>query len=152
MSCGEKLKSLNLKLPPAPKPIGSYRPLVITGTAGYISGQISKTADGKIITGRVGAGLSLDQGREAAKCSVLNVLSVIENILGWDNFSRFVRLSGYVQTGPDFHDIPKVLDAASDLLVEILGDRGLHTRAAIGAANLPLNAAVEIEAVVEVKV
>ncbi len=144
-------KILKLQLPPAPKPVGSYRPVVISKQLAFLSGQISRAADGKILAGKVGKDLSLEQGQEAAKIAALNVISVIHNLIGLDHFEKLLRVVGYVQASPDFYEISQVMNAASDLFLEVFGDKGLHARSAVGMASLPLNAAVEIEVTLQVK-
>ena len=151
MDYEDRIQALGLELPPAPKPVGSYRPLLETQRFAFLSGQISKTADGKILAGKVGKDLTLEQGQAAARAAALNVASVIRNLLGFEKFGRFLRVVGYVQTAPDFYEIPQVLNAASDLLVEVFGENGSHARTAVGMASLPLNAAVEIEVTLELK-
>ena len=151
MNYAEKIVHLKLELPPAPKPAGSYRPVVIADRQAFLSGQISKTGDGKVLTGKAGKDLSLDQARAAARAAALNVLSVIQNLIGFDRFERILRISGYVQCAPDFYEISQVMNASSDLFIEIFGENGAHARSAVGMASLPLNAAVEIEATLLLK-
>ena len=150
MNYAEKIKSLNLVLPPAPKPAGSYRPVIFSGNLAFLSGQISRTPEG-VLTGKASKDLSLEQGRQAARQAALNVISVIESLVGFPKFGKMLRIAGYVQTAPDFYEISKVMDAASDLLLEVFGEAGIHVRSAVGMASLPLNAAVEIEATIEIK-
>ncbi|MBU9889777.1 MAG: RidA family protein [Candidatus Omnitrophica bacterium] len=149
MNCREKLKAMGHALPPAPKPAGLYHPLVVSGKLAYLSGQISRDASGKVLEGKLGGELSLEQGREASKLAALNALSILEHLLGMDKISRLVKVSGFVQTMPDFYQIPDVLNAASEVFADVLGEKGAHARTAVGVASLPLNAAVEIELVVE---
>ena len=141
----QKLKELSLVLPPAPKPAGSYRPLVIAERTAYLSGQVSKTADGKILSGRLGQELTLEEGRQAARAAALNVLSVIDAEVGFERVEKFLRVVGYVQCSPSFYEISQVVNGASDLFLEFFGEKGVHARSAVGMASLPLNAAVEIE-------
>src|SRR3989338_9296794 len=146
----EKLKQLGLTLPASPKPQGWYVPVARAGSLVFVSGQLPMQ-DGQVaIRGKVGESLSLEQGREAARLCLLNILAALEGN-GIPLVSvRPVKLTGYVQSAPDFHDQPKVLNAASELLTEMFVDTGKHARAAVGVAALPLDAAVEIEAVFEV--
>jgi len=145
------LQRLGLQLPPCPQPIGAYRPVVIAGRSAYLSGQLAKTAQGNLITGRVGEDLTLAQGREAARAAALNVVSVIHHLIGFEKLEQFLRVVGYVQTAPGFYDVPKVIDAASDLFKEIFSDRGIHARTSVGMFNLPLNSAVELEVTLQLR-
>ena len=148
----DKLKALGLELPPSPKPQGWYVPVVRTGNLAFVSGQLPLRNGDVIVRGKVGETLTIDEGREAAQLCLLNVLAALEgNGCPLDAVIRVVKLTGFVQSDPDFHDQPKVLNAASELLTEIFGDAGRHARAAVGAITLPLNAAVEIEAIFEMK-
>jgi len=151
MSLLEKLKQLGLTLPPAPKPAGSYVPVVRTGSLLFVSGQLPMRDGTPAYQGKVGGNLTLEEGREAAQLCMLNILSaLVGHGVSLATIRRAVKITGYVQSAPDFHDQSKVINAASDLLVEVLGEAGRHSRAAVGAVALPLNAAVEIEAVFEV--
>jgi enamine deaminase RidA (YjgF/YER057c/UK114 family) len=151
MNYENKIKALGLILPPPPKPVGSYHPVVTNGGLAFLSGQISRTSQGAIVTGKVGTDLTLEQGKEAARIAALNVLSIIQHLVGFDKFERILHVVGYVQTAADFYEIPQVMNAASDLLIEVFGDRGIHSRSAVGMASLPLNAAVEIEATLQIR-
>ena len=146
-----RIRELNLVLPPPPVPAGSYEAVVFAGDMAYLSGLISKTADGKIISGKVGRDLSLEEGRLAAKAAALNVLSVIQTRIGFERLMRLVRLVGFVQAAPDFYEIPQVVNGASDLFLEVFGEKGSHARSAAGMASLPLNAAVELEVTLQIK-
>lgn len=146
MNYKKVIEEKGIQIPPAPKPAGSYLPCAVYHGIAFLSGQISRTAAGAIITGRVGAELTLEEGIAAARAAALNVISIIENTIGFQKFDRFLKVVGYVQTSPDFHRIPDVVNGASDLFVEIFGEKGGHARSAVGAHTLPLNAAVEIEA------
>ncbi len=147
----EKIKSLGVILPQAPKPVGSYRPVVFSGSQAFLSGQITRKSDGTIITGKLGRELSVAQGQEAARIAAINVISVIHDLIGFEKFDHMIRLSGFVQASPDFYDISAVMNGASDLFLEVFGEKGVHARSAVGMASLPLNAAVEIEATVQVR-
>lgn len=151
MTLEEKLEKQGLQLPPAPKPAGFYQPFVISGKLAFLSGQLSKDASGKVVEGKVGRELSLAQGREAAKVAVLNALSIIKHRVGFKKIVRIVKMTGFVQTAPDFCQVPDVLNAASEILAEVFGENGTHARTAVGVASLPLNAAVELELVLEIK-
>jgi enamine deaminase RidA (YjgF/YER057c/UK114 family) len=147
----ENLRALGLDLPASPKPQGWYVPVARSGALVFVSGQLP-TRDGAVaVTGTVGAEVSLEDARAAAQLCLLNILAALEgNGIPLATVARVVKLTGYVQSAPDFHDQPKVLNAASELLTEIFGEAGRHARAAVGVNALPLNAAVEIEAVFEV--
>ena len=149
MDYEKKIKELGLAIPGAARPVGSYLPVVLSGGLGFLSGQISKTADGKILTGKVGRDLTPEQGREAARVAGLNVVSVIRHLIGFGKFERILKVTGYVQTAPDFYDISAVVNGASDLFLEIFGPNGVHARSSIGMASLPMNSAVEIEVTVK---
>ena len=140
-----------IELPPPPKPVGSYHPVVIAGAQAFLSGQISKRPDGTVLAGKVGGDLTLAEGEEAARLASLNVLSVLKHFIGFEKLERILRVTGYVQTAPDFYEISKVMNAASDLFLQVLGEKGIHARSAVGMASLPLNAAVEIEVTVQLK-
>jgi enamine deaminase RidA (YjgF/YER057c/UK114 family) len=147
----ERLESLGYGLPPAPKPQGSYVPAVRTGNLVFIAGQLP-LRDGRLIyKGKVGKDLDLEAGREASRICFLNALAALGSIgLSPDQVTRVVRLGGFVQCVDGFADQPKVLNGASDLCQALFGDRGLHARAAVGVQALPLDAAVEVEALFEV--
>jgi enamine deaminase RidA (YjgF/YER057c/UK114 family) len=142
-----RLANLGLKLPEARPPVANYIPYRLTGNLLYISGQVSITADDSV-KGKLGAGLPIEDGEKAARLACLNVLAQVKAALGsLEKVAEAVRLSGYVNAAPDFTDHPKVINGASDLLVAVLGDKGRHTRAALGVSSLPLGAAVEIDAI-----
>ncbi len=150
-SIASKLAALGLKLPPAPAPVANYVPTCQTGGLLFVSGQVSRTGDGRVLTGKLGDGLDVAAGREAAKVCALNILAQANAALGsLDRIERIVKLTGFVNSSPTFTDQPQVVNGASDLLVEILGERGRHTRSAVGVAALPVDAAVEIEAIIAV--
>jgi len=142
---------MELRLPPAPKPVGAYKPVLETGNLAFLSGQISKTEDGNILAGKAGSDVDLDQAKAAARVAALNVISLIRNAIGFDRFDGMVRATGYIQAAPTFYEIPQVMDAASELFLKVFGDQGLHARSAVGTVSLPLNATVEIEATVKLK-
>ena len=151
MNIDSKLKELGLSLPPAPKPVGLYQPFVASGKLAFLSGQISKDAEGKILAGKVGKDLSLAEGQAAAKLAALNALSIMKNLIGFKKINRIVKMTGFVQAAPDFYEIPAVVNGASELFMEVMGEQGAHARSAVGMASLPMNAAVEIELVLELK-
>jgi enamine deaminase RidA (YjgF/YER057c/UK114 family) len=151
MSPEDKLKELGIKLPEAPKPLGSYVPSVQIGNVFYLSGMLP-LINGKLIrTGRVGESVSLDEARDDAKTATINALSVLKSSIGnLEKVKRCVKLSGYIASAPDFTEQPKILNAASDLIFEVFGEAGRHTRAAVGVNVLPMNSPVEIEFIFEV--
>jgi len=145
------LAERGLSLPAASAPAGSYVPAARAGNLLFVSGQIPVGPNGLEFIGRCGDGLSTEDGQAAARLCALNILAQVKAAVGdFDKLVRVVKLNGYVNSTPTFRDHPKVINGASDLLVEVLGDRGRHARAAVGVANLPFGVAVEIEAVVEV--
>lgn len=148
----EKLEELSITLPKAPTPAGSYVPVVITTNYAFVSGQIP-IKDGKVIyTGKVMKDLSTEDATNAARLCVINALAQLKAELGnLDRITKIVRLSGFVNAAPDFVDHPKIINGASELLTEIFGQKGKHSRIAIGVSSLPLNSAVEIDLVVEIK-
>jgi enamine deaminase RidA (YjgF/YER057c/UK114 family) len=147
----ERLRFLELELPTSPKPQGWYVPVVRTGNLVFVSGQLPLKKGKVAVQGIVGEKVSLEQGQEAARHCLLNILAALEgNGVPLESIKRAVKLTGFVQSATDFHDQPQVLNAASELLTEVFGEAGRHARAAVGVNALPLNAAVEIEAVFEV--
>lgn len=147
----ERLKALNIILPSPPKPVGSYIPVVITGNLAFVSGQIP-IKDGKVTyAGKVSKDLSVEDAQDAARLCVINALAQLKTELGsLDRISKIVRVSGFVNSPPEFTDQPKVINGASDLLFEIFGQNGQHTRIAVGVSSLPLNSAVEIDLIAEI--
>lgn len=143
-----RVKALGLTLPEAKAAIGSYVPFLHLNGQLVISGQLP-LVDGKIaIAGKVGAELDIARGQEAARLCALNILAQAKAALrDLDRIVQLMRLNGFVNADPGFADHPKVLNGASDLMVAILGNKGLHTRIAVGCASLPLNAAVEVDAI-----
>ena len=147
----EKIKSIGINIPVPPTPAGSYIPLVKTGNLLYVSGQIP-LQDGKVaFTGKV-SDANIETAQKSARICVINILAQLKKELGdLEKISRFVRLSGFVNSVPEFTQHPKVINAASDLLYEIFGDSGKHTRIAVGVSSLPLDSMTEIDAIVEIK-
>ncbi len=149
-SVRERLEQLGYQLNPAPAPVGSYVQCVRSGTLLSHSGGISVNGN-ESYYGKVGRDIDIEQGQAAARAAILNRLAVIEQAVGsLDKIKKIVAVNGFVSAGPDFYDHPKVLNGASDLLLEIFGDKGRHSRTAVGVPSLPLNVAVEISLVVEV--
>jgi enamine deaminase RidA (YjgF/YER057c/UK114 family) len=151
----ERLRRLGLTLPAPPAPVASYVPTVLVQIGDgrsllYIAGQVS-VQDGKRLTGRCPDEVSVEEAQVAARACALNLLAQIEAAAGLANVERIAQLTGFVLSTPDFGDQPKVLNAASDLLIEVLGESGRHTRAALGANALPFSVTVEIAAVAVVR-
>lgn len=145
------LQARGLTLPEAAAPAGSYLPVVRTGSLLFVAGQLPMGPHGVEYVGRCGDDMSIADAQAAARLCALNILAQVKRELGsFDHLSRVVKLNGYVNSTPTFRDHPQVVNGASDLLVELLGDRGRHARAAVGVSNLPFGVAVEIEAVMEV--
>ena len=146
----DKLRELSINIPTPPSPAGSYIPVVTTGNLAFVSGQIPMKEGKVVIEGKVPEKQSLDSARDAAKICIINGLAQLKANLGsLDKITKFVRISGFVNSNPEFTEQPKVINAASDLLVEIFGDTGKHSRIAVGVASLPLNSTVEIDMIVE---
>jgi enamine deaminase RidA (YjgF/YER057c/UK114 family) len=147
-----RLHELGLTLPEAARPQFNYQPVVVWGDTAYVSGQLPRVDSQVRVTGRVGDTVTVDQAREAARVCVLQALAVLRQALGsLDRIERVLKVTGFVASAPDFVDQPRVLDAASDLLVEIFGEAGRHARSAVGVAVLPRNSPIEIELVVALK-
>src|SRR5437879_3489885 len=151
MSFEARLAELKIELPPAPKPVASYVPAVRADDLLFLSGT-GPFKDGKIVyAGKLGKDLTVEQGYEAAKLTLLNALAIVKQELGSLNqIKRVVRMSGHVASAEGFTQQPQVLNGASDLLVEIFGESGRHARVAVGAAELPRGASIEIEVILSV--
>jgi len=151
MSILDQIHSLGLSLPAVPAPIAAYVNCVRTGNLLFLSGGLPIDGDTKVI-GKVPSAISVEQAKEGARLCILNRLAVIQDELGsLDKVKQIVTLNGFVNSEPDFHGHPQVINGASELLVEIFGDKGKHSRTALGVAALPLDVAVEINLVVEVE-
>jgi len=145
----EKIKSLGITLPNPPTPAGSYIPAIKTGNLLFISGQIPMESGKVLFTGKV-TDENLETAQKAARMCAINLLAQMKRELGsLDKVKKIVRLSGFVNSDAEFYQHPKVINAASDLLFEIFGDKGKHSRIAVGVACLPLNSMTEIDAVIE---
>ena len=143
-----RLATLGITLPNAPNPVANYVPFCLSGNLLFISGQVSKAADGTIASGRLGGGMTVTEGNAAARLCALNILAQAKAALGnLDRVAQIVRLNGFVNAAPEFTEHPQVLNGASDVMVEVLGDKGRHTRVAVGVSSLPLGCAVEVDAV-----
>tara|TARA_B110000444_G_scaffold249503_1_gene274709 strand:+ start:11 stop:472 length:462 start_codon:yes stop_codon:yes gene_type:complete len=153
MNAAENLKKINIKLPNAPSPVGSYLAYRISEKFVFISGQISLKSNGELIKGKVGLDLTLAQGQEAAHVCAINILSQVQAACNGDlnKIKECIKITGFVNSSNDFIDQPKVINAASELLVKVLEENGKHSRAAVSVNSLPLGAAVEIEAIFEIK-
>jgi len=152
MTPEERLAELGLPLPPAPKPVGAYVPAVRTGNLLFVSGQLPLKGGSLVATGHVGAEVSLEAAQACARQAALNALAVVAaEAGGLSSVVRIVRLTGHVASAPGFRDQAKVLNAASELLGQVFGDAGRHSRAALGPAELPLGAPVELEMIVEIR-
>lgn len=151
MTPEERLKQLGIELPEAPKPLGSYVPLVRTGNLVFLSG-ILPLVEGKLSReGHVGEKVTVDEAREDARTAAINALAILKSNLGTLNkIRRCVKITGYVSSAPGFTEQPNVLNAASDFMFEIFGEMGRHARAAVGVNVLPLNSPVELEFIFEV--
>ncbi|ADE54765.1 Endoribonuclease L-PSP [Coraliomargarita akajimensis DSM 45221] len=152
MTTDQRLAELGIELPTAPAPAGNYVPALQSGNLLYLSGAICLVNGEMTHTGKIGEARDIAYGQEAARVCALNLLAVAKSYLGdLDQISRVVQLNGFVNGIPGFADSPAVINGASDLLVEILGERGSHTRAAVAVTGLPKDTTVEIQAVFEVK-
>lgn len=151
MNAETRLSELRLELPPAPKPIAVYKPLVIVGNLAYVSGHGPLRSDKTLITGVVGKDLDLDAGKAAARQVGLAILATLRDQLGsLDRVKRLVKVLGMVNSAPDFYDHPKVINGCSELFAEVWGmEHGVGARSAVGMGPLPGNIAVEIEAIFE---
>ena len=148
MSILSRLADLGIVLPAVTPPVASYVPVVIEGNLIFVSGQLP-VRDGDMIKGHLGRDVSLEEGQRAAQLCALNILAQVSAALDGqlDRIARCVKLGGFVACTSDFTDHPKVINGASDLMLQVLGDAGKHARAAVGVPSLPLGAAVEVEAV-----
>ena len=153
MSADKNLKENDIVLPEAPAPVGSYVASKIVGKLLYISGQISMNSKGELIKGKLGKDLNTDDGYKAAERCALSTLAQAKKILSGnlDQIKSCIKIVGFVNSTNDFIEQPKVINGASDMLVKILEDKGMHTRAAVSVNSLPLGVAVEIDAVFEIK-
>jgi enamine deaminase RidA (YjgF/YER057c/UK114 family) len=152
MTPEEKLISLGIELPEVPRPLGSYVPFVKTGNLIYISGMLPLKAGKLEKTGRVGESVILEDAYQAAKIATINGLSVLKSAVGnLNKVTRCVKISGFVASAQGFTDQPKVLNGASDFIFEVFGERGRHTRIAVGVNILPMDSPVEIAFVFEVE-
>ena len=149
----ENIKNLGLNIPDLPKALANYVPFKIIGKTIYISGQAPVHNGELIYKGKVGSDISIEEGIEAAKLCVINIIAALKTGLegDWDKLDSFVKLTGFVNCQDNFTDQPKIINGASDMLVKIFGDQGRHARVAVGSNALPLGIAVEIDAIAQLK-
>ena len=148
----ERLKKLNIEIPNAPDPVGAYVAFKIIGNLLYISGQLPIDKDGKIIKGKIGKDLNVEQGQHAAKLCAINILAQAKKAVNsdLDKIKNCIKITGYVNSSDEFTQQPQIINPASELLSSLLGDIGKHARAAVSVNTLPLGAAVEIDCIFEV--
>jgi enamine deaminase RidA (YjgF/YER057c/UK114 family) len=152
MQIENRLAEIGVTLPNVPKPVASYLPVVRSGNLLFLSGQLCTVTGELKYQGKVGKEVSLEDACQAAKIAAINSLAVIKQQVGsLDKVKRIVKVVGYVASDPSFSDQPKVINGASDFLVEVFGDKGSHARSAVGVAALPLNVPVEVEMIVEIE-
>ena len=151
MTPDQRLAELGVTLPDAPAPAANYVPYVVSGAMVYVSGQIAQGPEGRI-RGVLGAGMDVEAGARAARYCAISLLAQVRKACDGDlsRLKRVVKLTGFVNSTPDFADQPKVINGASDFLVEVLGEAGRHARSAVSAAALPFGVAVEIEGIFEI--
>ena len=151
MNFEEKIKDLKIELPEAKAPVGSYVATKVSGNMLFISGQISISANGELIKGKLGRELKTDEGYEAAKRCGLSILSQVKKACNGDlsKIKSCIKLTGFVNSTEDFIEQPKVINGASDLIASVFGDAGMHTRAAVSTNSLPLGVSVEVDAIFE---
>jgi enamine deaminase RidA (YjgF/YER057c/UK114 family) len=148
----DRLKQLNISIPSISAPMANYVPAVRTGNLVFVSGNGPRRADGTLVTGKLGKDLTVEQGYDAAKLTILQCLAALQSEIGdLDRVVRIVKLLGMVNCTEDFGQQPQVINGGSDLLVELFGDRGRHARSAVGMQSLPGGMSVEIEMIVEVQ-
>ena len=147
----EKLNQLNIELPKAPDPVGAYVAFKKISNLLYISGQLPIGGDGNIVKGKIGKDLTLEDGQKASKLCVINILAQAKKAMNGDlnKIKNCVKITGFVNSTDDFADQPKIINPASETLSAVFGENGKHTRAAVSTNSLPLNAAVEIDAIFE---
>ena len=148
-----RLTRLGIELPEPAAAVANYVPFVVTGNLVFVSGQLPMEGGALAVTGKLGAAVSLEQGQRAARLCALNLIAQVRAALGGDldRVARVVRIAGYVASTPDFTDQAKVVNGASDLMVEVFAEAGRHSRAAVGCPSLPLDAAVEVDGVFEIR-
>jgi len=152
MSAEERLTKLGIELPPAPKPVGLYKPIVVVGNVAYLSGHGPLKSDGTLIQGRLGDGMNIEQGQAAARQTAMAMLATLRFSLGTlDRVTRVVKLLGLVRSTDDFDQQPQVVNGCSQLFADVFGpDQGIGARSAMGTNSLPGGIAVEIEGIFEI--
>ena len=151
MSVEGRLAELGIELPPAPAPVASYIPVVVSGTLAFVAGQVPLSEGKVLVTGKLGAEVDAEEGAVAARRCALQALSVLKAELGsLERIRRIVKLTVFVASAPGFTDQPKVANGASDLLRDVFGELGRHARSAVGVTELPLGASVEVEVIAEI--
>ena len=152
MNVAKKLSELNIQLPAAPDPVGAYVAFKKVGNMLFISGQLPIGSDGKIIKGKIGKELTLEDGQKASKLCVINILAQAKKAMNGDldKIKNCIKITGFVNSSDDFKDQPKVINPASETLSEVFGTKGKHARAAVSVNSLPLGVAVEIDAIFEI--
>ena len=152
MNIKNQIEKLKINIPKAPKPVGAYVAYKQINNLVFISGQLPIKENGDILTGKIGANLSIDQGKEAAQLCTLNILAQIKEACDnkLENVKSCIKITGYINSTEDFKDQPIILNTSSDIISNIFGQSGLHTRVAVSVNALPLGAAVEIDAIFEV--
>jgi len=152
MDVDARLEEFGIELPPAPTALAAYVPVAVAGAFAFVAGQVPLDGGTVTLTGKLGAGVDVDQGAAAARRCALQALSALRAELGsLDRIRRVARVGVFVASAPGFTDQPKVANGASEVLVDVFGDAGRHARAAVGVAELPLGAAVEVELTVELE-
>ena len=151
MTIEDKLKELEIMLPNAPDPVGAYVAYKKVGNLLFVSGQLPISPDGKLIKGKIGKDLSIEEGQKASKLCVINILAQLKKALDGNinKVKNCIKITGYVNSSDDFIEQPKIINPASETLSAVLGDGGKHSRAAVSANSLPLGAAVEIDSIFE---
>ena len=150
MNASVRLGQLGVALPQVVAPLASYVPAVRTGNLVYTAGQLPVEAGKLARTGKVGAEVSPEEGKAMARICALNALAAVDSLVGIDAVTQVVKVVGFVASAPGFNGQPSVVNGASDLLAEVFGDKGAHARSAVGVCELPLDAPVEVELIVEV--
>ena len=150
MTASARLAQMGIELPGVAKPLASYVPAVRSGNLVYTAGQLPMQSGNLARTGKVGADVTPEEGKELARTCTLNALAAVDSLVGLDAVTQVVKVTGFVASAAGFNGQPGVVNGASDLLMEVFGDRGSHARSAVGVSELPLDAPVEVELVVEV--
>jgi len=150
MSASARLGQLGIALPDVVAPLASYMPAVRTGNLVYTAGQLPIEGGKLVRAGKVGAEVSPEEGKAMARICVLNALAAVDSLVGIDAVTHVIKVVGFVASAPGFNGQPNIVNGASDLLAEVFGDKGAHARSAVGVSELPLNAPVEVELIVEV--